>query len=478
MNWCLCFSSLGLLDMREKKSNMNTCLCLLVTLLLTTLLLARCSMADLPIVAGNHSACALDASNKTTSSALVAVSKVDDDGSGKANQDNEPLATSYDRKSDMLKWRASMVDKQKEQFTNGSSLSRYNRATAMLKSYTGVHYICISDKEASNTALMMIFKKKLRQQESHFKNDLIVQSLLPNVSHVANLYDIVDQKHVASASMLSKYHVSTTLPALLTEYLEWDVPWLFERYVRGAKNATFVKAFGTQFLHQLLLGLQELHAANIVVSDELLFSVRANYNHPNISSLSCKFVDFEHAQFAAHQPIQFVNHRASHSAPELVLGAGSANSSIDIFEVGMLMLEMAHYNKQMSGKYMELLSDYESKMPFDDKKRIRAMFFLYYLYGTEWLKTFVANGLDAHDIKGFAWVQQFDSFALPRLAKGGRMNFPKLDLSVVERVFGKAGFALFQKLIDMNPGKRPTAQAALEDPFFDSIQSNTKSGRE
>ena len=47
---------------------------------------------------------------------------------------------------------------------------------------------------------------------------------------------------------------------------------------------------------------------------------------------------------------------------------------------------------------------------------------------------------------------------------------PRTDLGDKYPATEKSGIALLQRMLEFNPNKRPTAQEALEDPYFDDIR--------
>ena len=155
-------------------------------------------------------------------------------------------------------------------------------------------------------------------------------------------------------------------------------------------------------------------------------------------------------------------------APEVILMNEFYSYSIDMWSVGCIFAELLSMMKEnfpdpfsrvplFPGKSCYPLSPgfAKNKKSKEEREKDDQLNIIFSVIGTPTTDEPIEEFLESHESVNY--VRQMDAR-------------PREDLSKKYPATESQGIALLQRLLEFNPNKRPTAQEALEDPYFDDIR--------
>ncbi|KAM9830279.1 mitogen-activated protein kinase 13 [Syngnathus typhle] len=185
-----------------------------------------------------------------------------------------------------------------------------------------------------------------------------------------------------------------------------------------------------QFLvYQMLCGLRYIHKAGIIHRDLKPGNLAVNQD------CELKILDFGLARSTDAEMTGYVVTRW-YRAPEVILNWMHYTQTVDIWSVGCIMAEMINGKTLFKGKdYMDQLTQIMKVTGVPEPEFIQK--------------------LDSKEAKNYVK-------ALPR--------YPRKDFSTLFPRASANGIDLLEKMLVLDCDQRPTAELALEHPYFDSLR--------
>ena len=241
---------------------------------------------------------------------------------------------------------------------------------------------------------------------------------LSGSQHVVRLIDVVHTETRGGRPLLY----------LVFEYAESDLKQYMNRN-RGRGRALPLPE-AKHFCYQLLLGLHYCHARGVMHRDLKPQNLLVTDNNRTI-----KLADFGLGRSFCI-PVGKYTHEVVtlwYRAPEILLGTRCYSTPVDIWSVGCIMLEMI-----------------KGRPVFCGESEIEQLFAIFRVLGTPTAESW-PSVVDLRDWHEFPqWRPQDLRRLLPDL--------------------GEDGCTLLECMLRLDPGKRITAAAALQHPFFDDVR--------
>uniref|UniRef100_A0A8C4H6X9 mitogen-activated protein kinase n=1 Tax=Dicentrarchus labrax TaxID=13489 RepID=A0A8C4H6X9_DICLA len=231
-------------------------------------------------------------------------------------------------------------------------------------------------------------------------------------------------KHMKHENVSISHLTQHTSPASFNRLHYLVMPYMFTDLskVRGHLSEDKV-----QFLvYQMLCGLRYIHKAGIIHRDLKPGNLAVNQD------CELKILDFGLARGADAEMTGYVVTRW-YRAPEVILNWMHYTQTVDIWSVGCIMAEMINGRTLFKGKdYMDQLTQI----------------------------------LKVTGVPGPEFIQKLDSLEAKNYIKA-LPHYPRKDFSTL---FPRASIDLLEKMLVLDGDERPTAELALEHPYFDSLR--------
>ncbi|KAL3974112.1 ELAV-like protein 1 [Sarotherodon galilaeus] len=235
-------------------------------------------------------------------------------------------------------------------------------------------------------------------------------------------------KHMKHENVIGLIDVFT--PALsLDDFQDFYLvmPYMFTDLskVRGQLSEDKV-----QFLvYQMLCGLRYIHKAGIIHRDLKPGNLAVNQD------CELKILDFGLARSTDAEMTGYVVTRW-YRAPEVILNWMHYTQTVDIWSVGCIMAEMINGKTLFKGKdYMDQLTQI----------------------------------MKVTGVPGPEFIQKLDTPEARNYVKG-LPRYPRKDFSMLFPRASAHGVDLLEKMLVLDGDERPTAELALEHPYFDNLR--------
>ena len=251
------------------------------------------------------------------------------------------------------------------------------------------------------------------------------------VSSLREISLLKELKHINIVKLIDVIHLSTNI-ILAFEYVESDL----KRLLKNNKNKGFEKKIYKSLLYQLLKGFEFIHKKKIIhrdlKSDNILIT----------NDYIIKIADFGLARGFGLPISNFRNDVVSlwYRAPDILLGNGNYETSVDLWSIGCIFAEMVNGNVIFKG--------------YTEKEQIRKIFSM----------------LGTPDVdKKYPMYKKYSKWNDEDWEIYSPLNFreivPNLDNN---------GIDLLKKFLEYDPEKRISASEALKHPFFNDLDERVK----
>ena len=251
------------------------------------------------------------------------------------------------------------------------------------------------------------------------------------VSSLREISLLKELNHINIVKLMDVIHLSNNI-VLAFEYVDTDL----KRLLKNNKNKGFAPKLYKSLLYQLLKGIQHIHKMKILHRDLKSENILITNDY------KVKIGDFGLARGYGLPISNFRNDVVSlwYRSPDILLGNESYETSVDLWSVGCIFAEMVNGTVFFQG--------------YSEKEQIRKIFSMLGTPNVE--KDYPMYA------KYSGWKEEHWEVYYP---KSYKELVPTLD---------DDGIDLLKKFLDYDPEKRISAADALQHPFFNDLDENTR----
>ena len=241
-------------------------------------------------------------------------------------------------------------------------------------------------------------------------------------------------KHENIVSLYDVIHTENKL-MLVFEYMDKDLKKFMDS--RGNSNGQLQPPTIKSFMHQLLAGIAFCHENRVLHRDLKPQNLLIN------NKMQLKLADFGLARAFGIPVNTFSNEVVTlwYRAPDVLLGSRTYNTSIDIWSAGCIMAEMYTGRPLFPGTTNE-----------DQLQKI------FRLMGTP-------------SERSWPGISNFPEY------KPSQQNFFTQDLRMIFQHMELPALDLLQRMLQLRPEMRISAQEALSHPWFRDLPQNQRAGQ-